>query len=140
MLVNCQTSCGVVNGSDNDIEEEDDDEDGNENQNSGRDGGSPTRLKMYGWENHDRDDDGHRGYWCAACDGTCRNGKRLEIEGCDNRSPEWQFVNLQGGTRTQIQLRGTDLCWEMGSLEDIFLVDCDSSNDCQHFGSGQGNL
>jgi len=97
------------------------------------------RLKMYGWENYYSSSSGHRGYWCAECDGSCDNGSGLEVNRCDDSSDEWRFLNNFNNKATQIQLVGSDLCWELVS-GDVELRPCDSTVECQTFTPGQSHF
>jgi len=104
--------------------------------------GAPHRLKMFGWENYSGGD-GHRGRWCAECDSRCEDGEKLEVGSCSSSSDDWQFVNMDAaGTKTQVQLKDSNLCWQMEDDDDreIVLKVCDPTESCQQFGSGRGNF
>ena len=97
------------------------------------------RLKMYFWENYSGGESGHRGYFCAECDGSCGSGQELDLGRCESSSDKWRFVNMDSDS-TQIQLAdGSDLCWYKSS-RDIELRECDASEECQKFRPGRGSF
>jgi len=111
------------------------------------------RLRLYWQDGYDWQDSSREKYYCASCEGSCSPGNDLELGHCDeddeDNDPDgvWQFINADREGKVQIQMYGTDLCWEMvsdsgdeTSSRVVSLARCDTDRSRQWFRSGEGDF
>eukprot|EP00339_Tiarina_fusa_P022745 CAMPEP_0117025880 /NCGR_PEP_ID=MMETSP0472-20121206/19074_1 /TAXON_ID=693140 ORGANISM="Tiarina fusus, Strain LIS" /NCGR_SAMPLE_ID=MMETSP0472 /ASSEMBLY_ACC=CAM_ASM_000603 /LENGTH=372 /DNA_ID=CAMNT_0004732719 /DNA_START=163 /DNA_END=1281 /DNA_ORIENTATION=+ len=91
---------------------------------------SDFRLKLY-WEfGYFWQEETFEREWCMQCrNNGCNYGNKIYITACSGNNQRFDFVPVDN-TYILIQLHGTNLCFER-DFKDIFLFNCDASNDRQ---------
>lgn len=98
--------------------------------------GPDSHLKTFKLRLHwEKSYDSHSGDFCMDCS-SCRDGSSTEVRRCGG--DDFRFLNTHD-EKTMVAVKGKDYCLEQGSSS-IRLHDCDASNPCQWFSSGQGSF